>query len=529
LQYNAAHDLQLNLYPNNSFMKKYLLLTAGIISFASVSAQTPEDALRMSWYTPNGTARYMATGGVMGSLGGDITAAHVNPAGLGLFKTHEFVFSPVFNLNKNTFGYRGTDTANKRNAIAYGTIGWVFGLPREKGSKWASSALSISVNQVASFNNRVSYQGFNNQSSYSEQYLEELVRDRADTNAAISNYIFGSSLGFWTYLIDTSNNASGVFNGYQSLVPIGTGVNQYRDDATKGGIHEIAIGFANNMEDKLYIGGSLNIPLVFYSRNLYYKESDATGSKTNDFNYFEYREKSSSFGIGVGAKLGFIYKPREYWRFGVAIHTPQFINYKDKIRSSMTTDTEGYAGVRSKSSDELNSGKEGEREYYLVTPWKAIASASYVFREVSDTRKQRAFLSADIEYVNHRGARFSVNDENDLTGKEYYQYVNRGVKDVYKGNFNFRLGGELKLHTWMLRLGGAYYGSPYKDKELKASKVLATGGLGYRNKGYFIDLAYSHAFVKDVSFPYLLNDKANTFAVQGGSKGTIALTVGFKF
>lgn len=510
-------------------MKPYILLVLCVFSFGYVQAQLPDDALRTAWFVPNGTARYVATGGVMGSLGGDITAANVNPAGLGLFKTNEFVLSPNFNLNRNKLSFRGSDTANRRNAFSYGTTGWVFGINHPKGSKWTSSALSISANQLASYNNRISYQGFNNQSSFSEQYLEELVGDRADTNAALSNYIFGSSLAFRTWLVDTSNNEAGVFNGYQSLVPIGTGVWQQRDETTRGGYHELALGIASNMDDRLYLGGSITIPLVSYSRDLTYKETDRSGLTNNDFNYFEFREESSSFGIGFGAKLGFIYKPKEHWRLGLAVHTPQIINFKDKIRAWMTTDTEGYAGVRSESSDALNSGNAGERQYNLITPWRAIASGSYVFREVSDTRRQRAFISADIEYVNYRGARFTTHDDEDLAGKDYYRLVNNTIKDYYKGNVNFRLGGELKLHTWMLRLGGAYYGSPYADKQLKADRILATGGLGYRNKGYFIDLSYAHTFMKDVNFPYRLNDKPNTFAVHNGSRGNVALTIGFKF
>ena len=138
-------------------MKRYLLLTLSILTYTISFSQTPDDALRASWFIPNGSARFVATGGVMGSLGGDITAANVNPAGLGLFKTNEFVFSPNFNLHNNKFGYRGTDSSVKRNAFAYGTTGWVFGIPHGKGSKWTSSALSISVNQLASYNNKISY------------------------------------------------------------------------------------------------------------------------------------------------------------------------------------------------------------------------------------------------------------------------------------------------------------------------------------------------------------------------------------
>ncbi|MEP7256931.1 MAG: aromatic hydrocarbon degradation protein, partial [Flavitalea sp.] len=60
----------------------------------SVKAQLPEDVIRMSYNTPSGTARNQALGGALGSLGGDITSLYVNPAGLGFFKTGEFVISP---------------------------------------------------------------------------------------------------------------------------------------------------------------------------------------------------------------------------------------------------------------------------------------------------------------------------------------------------------------------------------------------------------------------------------------------------
>jgi long-subunit fatty acid transport protein len=510
-------------------MKKYLLLIIFITTISAAYAQFPEDALKLSWYTQQGTARNVATGGVMGSLGGDITANHVNPAGLGLFKTNEFVISPGFILNKNKFRYRGTDTANDKNAINYGASGFIFGMPNNsKGSSLTSSAFAISINQLGSYNNKTYYKGLNTASSFSEQYLEELVRDRADTIAALQNYIFGSSLAFRTYLIDTANNESGVFNGYKTLAQ-NLPLNQERSENSRGGFHEIAVGGAANFEDKLYVGGSLTIPISLYSRELFYKESDATGNANNNFGYAEYREKLKSTAVGLGLKLGAIYKPQEYIRLGFAVHTPQIMSFKDEIRSWMTANTEGYAGTVSESSDNLNSGDAGKREYNMITPWRAMVSASYVFREVENTKRQRAFISADIEYVNHRGVRYMSRDDEDVVLKDYYKAVNSAIKDYYKGNFNFRLGGELKLHTWMFRLGGAYYGSPYAEKSFKANRILATGGLGYRNKGMFIDLGYSHAWVKDVNAPYRLNDQANTFAEQRGSRGNVVATIGFKF
>jgi len=513
-------------------MKKYIFTSIALFNTILSFAQLPEDGLRTAWFTGNGTARNIATGGVMGSLGGDITAANVNPAGLGLFKTSEFVLSPGFLLNQNKFNYRGKDTANERNSFSYGASGFIFGKPNryKNNNGWVSSAFAISVNQLASYRNRVQFSGFNNTSSFSEQYLEELTKDRADTNAALSNYIFGSSLAFRTYLIDTLRGANGSFEGYQSLVPLSTGVNQYFDAITSGGYHEIAVSAAGNMEDKLYVGGSLTFPIIGYRRTTTYTETDATNNPNNQFASFTFSETFRSTGFGVGAKLGFIYKPQEFWRVGFALHTPQLIGMRDEISASMVTNTESYAGIVSESSNSLNSGNAGKREYLIVTPYRLIASASYVFREVSDTRKQRAFISADLEFVNYRGVRFSASDEFVEEGiKTYLRTLNQTVKSVYKGNINARIGGELKLNVFMIRLGGAFFGSPYADKEIQANRILATGGFGYRNHGIFIDLSYAHSFVNDAQFAYRLSDKPNTFATQTGNVGNIMLTFGVKF
>ena len=102
------------------------------------------------------------------------------------------------------------------------------------------------------------------------------------------------------------------------------------------------------------------------------------------------------------------------------------------------------------------------------------------------------------------------------------------MKEYYRNALNFRVGGELKFTTIMGRLGFAYYGNPYADKELKANKMFISGGAGYRNAGMFIDLTYVHALQKDINFPYRLSDKANTFANTRTSGGNLMLTVGFK-
>lgn len=508
-------------------MKKILsiiLILASGYSFA----QTPDDVLRTAWFTQQGTARTQAIGGVMGALGGDISAGHINPAGLGLYKTREMVLSPGFFQQNGKFNYRGSDSTGHQSSFNLGTTGFVFGNARPHNRKYRSTAFAISIQQLANYNQQIQFSGVNSMSSFSEKYLEELIRDRADTIAALNNYIFGSSLAFRTFLIDTTQGAGGIFNGYQSMVPISTGVRQNYRAQMSGSYQEIALAFANNVEDKLYTGGSLVVPVIQQRRELTYREDDITGNPNNDFNFFEFSESFRSSGVGIGGKLGIMYRPQKFWRFGLAFHTPQLISFKDEIRATMTADTEGYAGIRTESSDALNSGNPGTRYYNMITPYRAMASIGYVFNEVRDVTKQKAFISADIEYVHYRGARFHATDNFEPGASDYYRMVNDAIKETYRGNMNIRLGGELKFNTWMVRAGGAYYGSPHADKNLRVNRMLASGGIGYRNHGIFIDLAYVHQFVQDAVFPYRLNDKPNTFAQQRGNFGTVALTLGFK-
>jgi hypothetical protein len=71
-------------------MKKLFFILSCSMSALGTFAQEPADALRYSWIISSGTARQQAIGGAMTSLGGDLSAAYVNPAGLGFYKTGDF-------------------------------------------------------------------------------------------------------------------------------------------------------------------------------------------------------------------------------------------------------------------------------------------------------------------------------------------------------------------------------------------------------------------------------------------------------
>lgn len=72
-------------------MKKIIfILTSFCLCRLPYWPRIPLMALRYSWNVSSGTARQQAVGGAMASLGGDLSAAYVNPAGLGFCQNRRF-------------------------------------------------------------------------------------------------------------------------------------------------------------------------------------------------------------------------------------------------------------------------------------------------------------------------------------------------------------------------------------------------------------------------------------------------------
>ena len=512
-------------------MKTIFFIAMGIACSQLTLAQEPADALRYSWYVQGGTARQQAIGGAMGSLAGEISSLYVNPAGLGFYKTGDFVFTPGYNLQNNKGTYFNRTESAKKNIFSFGTSGLVLGAPNRRNSNIKSSAISIAINRTANFTGNILYRGSQNQSSLSQKFLEEIRNGNIkDANAVAQNFPFGTSLAFNSYWIDTIAGGSTGNYQFQTRAPIATGLLQENSIVNKGGITELAVGGATNFKDKIFVGATIGIPFLNYSRESNFTEADATSNANNKFDFALFNENLSTNGVGINLKAGIIYKPAEYFRLGFAIHSPTYYTLTDKYNATITTNTESYQGQLSQSSSLFTGGKDGEFKYGLLTPYRLIASASYVFREIEDVRKQKGFLTADIEYINYKASSYStVEENNDASAKSYLKSLNKAIDNSYKGAFNFRLGGEIKFTTIMARLGGAYYGNPYKNiNGEKGNRFLLSGGLGYRNKGIFVDLTYVHTITKDVHFPYRLQYTPFSGAAIKSTGGNVVLTVGFK-
>ena len=512
-------------------MKRLSTLCPSLLFVYFLQAQLPEDALRMAYIHPNGTAREQAIGGAMGSLGGDITANYINPAGLAFYKTNEFVVSPGWGFNSVSTGYLSTNTKDMSGShFIMGTSGIISGW----GDQKSSTAISLSVNQSADFKNHFSYQGKNDYSSAAEAYGEEFYNSGLSVEQALAEpgLSYGTRMALYTYLIDTTMGGLGPpLVQPVNILASGGQLGQYTDVRTCGGITEIALGFAGMNNEKFYYGGSLGIPIVNYQQTIQYTESDLSGNNHNNFGSYNYTESYSSTGAGVVFRVGGIYRPNLNWRIGLAVHSPSFYYLTDKVSATMVTNTEDYAGTRSVESATMDqmANAGNSFKYQLYAPWHFLISGSYIFPG-QVTEGKMGFITADIEYQTNTSSKFSFQPDNgNQPDNSYFDPLNNTVKSYYKNTFNFRMGGEYKMDELAFRIGGSYSMNPYRSPDLKANHATFSGGVGYRKYGFFIDLTYVEAISNDVNFPYRLSQKDNLYSTVKSYAGNIILSFGMKF
>lgn len=464
-----------------------VIVTFGFILFSSVLfAQEPADAIRYSWLAPQGTARAQSIGGAVSALGGDITALYTNPAGLGMYKTSELVLSPGFSFANNKTSYRGTSATDAKSSFNYGPIGVVWGIPSTRNSAWKNVSVGIAISKTANFNNKILVEGDNNKSSFSEKYLETLYNKGNPVSLVSAENDFPStaSLAYWTFLVDSVADNNGNVLGYFSNASVGTGLKQRQIITTSGGISDFNIGLGANNNDRFYIGGSLNISTLTFTRTSTFHEADATNNPNNDFNYFDAEEYLRTNGVGASLKLGIIFKPVDALRVGLNFQSPTWYSFKDTYTGSLTADTEGYGGVQSKNSTDLTDGYPGEYNYRYRTPMRVGAGLAYIFGAEGDIKAQKGFISADVEYVSYKGSSFNSQDNSSQDDRSYFSDLNKTIDNVFKSAVNMRIGGELKFETVMVRAGFGYYGNPYtnnyfdnKSQDVtKASRMNISGG-----------------------------------------------------
>src|SRR4051812_2532502 len=99
-------------------MKKTIqtILISGLITFtfSQVMAQTDVDAFRYTGSSISGTARFTSMSGAFGALGGDFSSLSTNPAGIGIYRSQEFTFTPsIYGSNTQSLFLGNRSSENK--------------------------------------------------------------------------------------------------------------------------------------------------------------------------------------------------------------------------------------------------------------------------------------------------------------------------------------------------------------------------------------------------------------------------------
>lgn len=499
-------------------MKKIFLAATLVAAYTASQAQTPEDALRYSWLQASGTARSQAIGNANGAIGGEISTIFSNPANIGFYKTGDFVISGGGNFLNNNSTYLGVSQKENQSSGFLGTTGFVLGKPSYGGGSLKSSAFGIAINRLADFNNRVVYTNKGGQlsrTSMADYFIDDIVANNG-TNE------YGSELAVQSGWIKETQKPNGDIDLSSAAVDlaIASGLEQRQVIATNGGITELAIAGAANLNDRVFLGGTIGIPMLRYGATRQYTEQDP-GTTNNGFDAAWFDDDLITKGVGINVKAGVVFKATDNLRLGFAAHSPTFYSLSDSYVAT--------AGANLDDVDQQNTSKELVYDYNLNTPYKFMGSFSLLFGNVNDVNSQKGFISGDVEYVNYMASNFRTTRDDRGANNDYFRPLNNAIDNAYKGAVNARLGAELKFNTIAVRFGGAYYGNPYKNiAGEKGELVQGTGGLGYRNKGFFIDLGYVHSFGKDVLFPYRLTSNDFFPAQIKSNNSRVLLTLGFK-
>lgn len=487
----------------------------------TATAQEESDALRYSLLSPQGTARSIGFGGALGAIGGDFTSLGVNPAGIGVYRSSEFTFTPSLKLSSANSTYTGAAMSDNATRFNINNLGVVFTSAaqgrRYKNSKWKSASFGIGISRSADFTSNHVYGGYNNTSSASEVFLADAIAYPNDYEN-LGTFV---GLGYNAYLLDYDDSF-----GYYKTPNFETGLNQMRSVQQRGGITDVNISFGGNYEEKLMLGATIGIASLRYMRDVTLREEDASGNPDNDFNYFEFKESLKTTGTGINLKLGFIYNFTPNFRAGAALHTPTFFGMNDVFNRSLTSHTEGFKAYLGEDPNPLTrvDAPANEYQYTMITPWRAVLSAATIIGK-------KGFISLDYEFVDYSSARFSFNDLDSY----YEQEVNNGIKTMYKGASNLRLGGEMRFDIIMLRLGFGYYGNPYRNTAMGSERLNYSAGVGFRFDNVFFDLGFNHttATAKELPYAVVYPDPVGVIDVPmatiKNSFNNIALTAGIKF
>jgi hypothetical protein len=490
-------------------IKLFFVFSFGLLFSNNFAQSYTEELLKYSLTDVNGTARSIGVGGAFSTVGADLSCATSNPAGLGLYRSTEISLSlgGVLNSNKATFS-NTTVSANKLN-INLPHVGAVFAIPIKTSRGTNFLQLGIVYNRLADFGSVKEFKGINSYNSKVDVFYNEIT----STNLPIlyQNYAPGTVQAWNTYLLDT-------LPGGTFFKRVNGPVTQSGSYIEKGGSNEMNIALSGNINDKFYVGAAVGIPWMNYERSKIYNEEIVQYDSTYGFKSFSQSDFYKVSGVGLNLKLGIIVKPLPFWRIGTSITTPSaYFKLQETNNSAMTSVIDGTAQTYTFASDTFSS--EPYRFSYS-RPLKATFGTSFII-------SKWGFVSVDYELNDYKHIGLGFDDDQPLTNS-----FNQDFRKLYGIGHTIRAGAEFSWNVLRVRAGYQWNSTPFQSgvgvKGYDLQRQTFSGGLGYRGKLIFADLAFAHTMGGD--FTSLYRATANEpVLLNKFTNNRLVLTVGFKF
>lgn len=540
-----------------------LILISGGILLANISVlgqvvpgafSYHEQALVFSNYEYIGTARIHGLGNTQISLGGDISSALSNPAGLGFYNRSEFTISPSFNQQRNESSYIGTNTTSTLGKFNFDNIGMVFN--KTKGDnvpgKWRGGSFVISFSKVNEFNSDIRYQGLNPNNDILDFYVQDANIQNQDpanivgvAKGAYNNYLMSEFLDAYISGGDTSYIPFYERTFFSEFPSGDYPTNQSETIQSSGSQNQWNFSYGGNFDDMFYFGATLGIQSIRANIVKEYREQYPGLQGDIVDNSFLYEELTTE-GIGVNGSFGVIARPINQMTIGFSLITPTFLSMSERYRYnsqatfnnfSMTNYGDyfdaNYDLIANENADFttfyefsalLNTESYEEEsffDYTITTPMRLNFGATYFIGK-------NGFISGDVELVNY--SNMKLKGDGGLLDTE-----NTTISELYTSTLNYRLGGEWRIDKMRLRLGYNIRGNPYSSDRNDISSQMVTGGIGYRSQKIYLDLATSYRAVDNIYAPYVLENPNNdpifqtSYASMTNSNLNFMLTFGVLF
>lgn len=494
----------------------FSVTTLSLLSLRLVS-QNDIDAIRYSQTFFGGTSRSKAMAGSFGALGADGSCMANNPAGIGLYRKGDINLSLGLKFFSVEAMHNGTSNKNFKASVPFDGLTLV-GAWDSKLQPDNHHSLGLSCNQIANFNGNATIEGQANFKSIANDFL-------ASANGKPLKNLDNtySGMAYDNYLIDRYDTTT---NQYTSLINTKYDLIQSKTIETRGKINEWCFNYAYGYKDKLYLGATLGIPVISFSHNSVYSETDANDSmrlSTNPtpsyyyptegvggFQSMSYQETYKTTGTGYNLKVGVIYRAADFIRLGASFHSPTIYNL-----------TDGYVYKMSANYDEGGSfttqyppDNGGKFNYQVITPMKFTGSVALLYKKLG-------VVNIDYDIINYKQASLQSSPQ-EFTG------VNAVIRNKYNQTSNLRVGAEANLTPMFVRLGYAMYGSPFGETFTgDFVKSFYTGGIGFRKEKMYLDISFTKSMNSENYYMY--NPKFVDKSTLKNSGTTIAVTVGSKF